>query len=368
MRAFYIDRIRVLLTMLVIFHHTAIAFGASGGWYYMTPSGTTGLTQMLLSAQMAINQAFFMSLFFFISALLMPASYDRKGFRKFLKDRLVRLGIPLIVYIFVIHPTLVYFIYEYKGNDAGSWFAFWKIIITKYPGPGPMWFVLTLLVFETVYALYRRFGKGILSGFLSGKMPSVISILLFMIITGMVAFWLRLVYPTGTNFFGLQFGYFSLYIAMYFMGIIASRGQWLEKLTVKKTWPWFIIALLAIPVLMVVMKTNADNLGPFSGGLNSQALFYALWEPFVCVGISYFLLLFFKKHWNNANTFVSAMSGDSYAAYIIHPVIVVSATMMTETLSYPPIVRMIIVLLVSIPLCFMISHLLRKIPGMIKIV
>jgi glucans biosynthesis protein C len=368
MRAFYIDRIRIILTMLVIFHHVAIAFGASGGWYYATPSGTTGLAQMLLSAQMAINQAFFMSLFFFISALLMPASYDRKGFSKFMKDRLVRLGIPLLIYVFLIHPTLVYFIYEYKGNDAGGWFSFWKIIITKYPEPGPMWFVLTLLIFETVYALYRQFGKGILSKLIPHKIPSVMAILLFMVITGLFAFLIRLVYPVGTNFFGLQFGYFSLYIAMYFTGIIASRANWTEKLTVKNAWPWFILALAAIPVLLMVMKANADDLGPFTGGINPQALFYAFWEPIVCVGISYFLLLFFKKHWNGPNSFVSAMSGDSYAAYIIHPVIVVSATMISEPLPYSPLVRLLFVMLLSIPASFIVSHLLRKIPGMGKII
>ena len=33
----YLDKLRVFLTCLVIFHHTAIAFGASGGWYYKSP-------------------------------------------------------------------------------------------------------------------------------------------------------------------------------------------------------------------------------------------------------------------------------------------------------------------------------------------
>jgi peptidoglycan/LPS O-acetylase OafA/YrhL len=28
------DNLRVLLTLLVIFHHVAIAYGGSGGWYW----------------------------------------------------------------------------------------------------------------------------------------------------------------------------------------------------------------------------------------------------------------------------------------------------------------------------------------------
>jgi hypothetical protein len=56
MRAYYLDRIRIFLTILVIFHHTAIAFGASGGWYYISPESASGSAQMLLSFFMTIDQ------------------------------------------------------------------------------------------------------------------------------------------------------------------------------------------------------------------------------------------------------------------------------------------------------------------------
>jgi len=45
-RDFSIDRIRIFLTALVIFHHSAIAFGAAGGWYYVTKVTTSGTLQL----------------------------------------------------------------------------------------------------------------------------------------------------------------------------------------------------------------------------------------------------------------------------------------------------------------------------------
>lgn len=51
-RFYYLDLLRVFLTMLVFYHHSAVAFGASGGWYYISKETTTGLTQGLLSASM----------------------------------------------------------------------------------------------------------------------------------------------------------------------------------------------------------------------------------------------------------------------------------------------------------------------------
>ena len=46
-----------------------------------------------------------MGLFLLISAYFVPGSYDRKGAGRFLKDRLVRLGIPLALYSWVVNPV-----------------------------------------------------------------------------------------------------------------------------------------------------------------------------------------------------------------------------------------------------------------------
>ena len=66
-RVYYIDNLRIFLTALVIVHHTAIAYGASGGWCYITPNTVKGAQMIGLSSLLAVDQAFFMSFFFFIS-------------------------------------------------------------------------------------------------------------------------------------------------------------------------------------------------------------------------------------------------------------------------------------------------------------
>jgi len=72
----------------------------------------------VLTAFISINQSFFMSLFFAISGFFTPASYDAKGPGLFLRDRLVRLGIPLVVYFFVLNPALVYLAARIQGRAA----------------------------------------------------------------------------------------------------------------------------------------------------------------------------------------------------------------------------------------------------------
>src|ERR1051326_7808109 len=106
-RLFFIDNLRVFLIILVVMFHLAITYGAAGSWYYQDPAKDT-LTSVLLTILTATNQAFFMGLFFLISAYFTPGSYDRKGAGPFLRDRLVRLGIPLLIYDSIINPFVVF--------------------------------------------------------------------------------------------------------------------------------------------------------------------------------------------------------------------------------------------------------------------
>jgi fucose 4-O-acetylase-like acetyltransferase len=90
-KLFYIDNIKVLLTILVVLHHTFIAYSSSGGWY--CKQQTTHIGALVpMTMFVSINQSFFMGFFFLLSAYFTDPSYDRKGAGQFFADRLLRLG------------------------------------------------------------------------------------------------------------------------------------------------------------------------------------------------------------------------------------------------------------------------------------
>lgn len=349
-RIYYLDLIRVFLTMLVFYHHSAIAFGASGGWYYVSGEATSGLTQGLLSASMAVDQSYFMSLFFFISAYFLPASFDRKGIRGFFWDRLNRLGIPLLLFYFVLDSLLVYWIWGVWGD----------------PAFGPMWFVFTLLVFESAYVAYRHF---------CGRRSAIkcegftwVEAVVFILLMGITAFLIRLRIPVGTSVLGLQLGYYPLYVAMYFLGIVAYRNQWLERLRMREAYCWLAIVLLwGIPSLLYMVATNVDRMGDFSGGWNRNALFYAMWEPVMCVGLCYSLLALGKNYFNVPSPFIRSLSLNSYSFYIIHPFVVVGCIFAAEIFPVPPLVRLALVCIIGIPLCFIVAIGFRKLLGSVHV-
>ena len=96
-RLLFIDNIRVFLTILVLLHHLMITYAGTGSWYYN--EGRQDLITKIFGGWFcAIDQAYFMGLFLLVAAYFVPGSYDRKGAWRFVKDRLIRLGIPLAVF------------------------------------------------------------------------------------------------------------------------------------------------------------------------------------------------------------------------------------------------------------------------------
>jgi peptidoglycan/LPS O-acetylase OafA/YrhL len=103
-RTYYVDWLRGFLTVLVVLHHCVTAYQSSYAW-----AGKRGDTALWLLSQLFVgaNQAYFMTLFFFLSGLYVPGSYRRKGPLHFLLDRTLRLVLPCIVYSFVAPPFIL---------------------------------------------------------------------------------------------------------------------------------------------------------------------------------------------------------------------------------------------------------------------
>lgn len=110
-RLFYVDYIRLLLCCIVIIHHVIMGYCDIGGWYYESSMQVEGVSRILCTIILGIDQSYFMSLFFFVSALFTPLSLDKKGVAGFVKDRFFRLGIPLLAYVFGMHPLLVKYVW-----------------------------------------------------------------------------------------------------------------------------------------------------------------------------------------------------------------------------------------------------------------
>jgi peptidoglycan/LPS O-acetylase OafA/YrhL len=98
------------------------------------------------------GDAFVMALMFLLSGLFVTGSLKRKGVRRFLRDRLLRLGVGFLFAALIVVPIAYYTAYLQAGGTPGLvnyWHA-WNAI--GYWPTGPAWFVLLLLVYDAVVA------------------------------------------------------------------------------------------------------------------------------------------------------------------------------------------------------------------------
>jgi peptidoglycan/LPS O-acetylase OafA/YrhL len=216
-----IDALRASLTLLVVFHHAAITYGAQGSWFYIEIEPSKTASSIALTLFSAYNQAFFMGLFFLIAGSLTPPAIARRGAAGFLRERLIRLGLPLVVFTLVLGPLTVALAQTAHGRRFFAvlgWLAAHGVII-----PGPMWFVEALLIFSAAYvALRATVGPAFLERV--RPFPSNRALAVAALATGATAFLLRLRWPVGWEVLALQFGYFASYICLVLRRL--PRRQW----------------------------------------------------------------------------------------------------------------------------------------------
>jgi len=369
-RLAYIDNLRIFLIILVVLHHLLITYGGVGSWYYkeVELEGMAMIPQIMFAAA---NQAFFMAMFFMISAYFMVASFNKKGPGRFLKDRLLRLGIPTLVYFLLLHPLTIFIILKIKdGMDIGFFQYWWE---SRYFGFGPMWFVEALLFFTIIYVFFR-----VLLG--SGKkkssklmFPKPLSIILFALIIGGLTFIVRIWLPVGWEWrpFGFQLPHFTQYISLFIIGIIAYHNDWFEQIDWKQGIRWFLFAqfliLIVMPVFLYIVFTMSTGIETVVGGLTWESLFYSVWEQLCCVSLIIGLTGIFRKYLNMQGRFSKSMSSDAYTVYIIHaPMLVLIAVLLVDV-NLPPILKFIVVAPIALIIIFLVAELLRRLPLIRKI-
>jgi len=364
-RLLFVDNLRVALTILVVIHHLAITYGGVGYWYYKEAT-TDQVTFDALSFLIIINQAFFMSLFFLISAYFMPESYDRKGMLLFLRDRLLRLGIPLVIYDVLLHPFTLYI-----GEGVPISFGqFLKLYLLHFPGigNGPLWFILVLLMFTIPYLLWRRLTRKRPSSFASNTtQPTLALMLLFTlalaITTFLVWIWLPMSQPYQTSVVVLELPFFAQYSGLFIIGLIAYRRNWLiqiSPLTGKVGLGVALGAIIAYPCLILPMNPSERLF--LLGGLHWQAFIQALWESTVCVGMCVGLIVLFRQRLNQQGRWASFLSAQAYAVYVIHAPIIVCLAIALRGIHLYPLLKFALAVVIAVPLCFLCGYLIRKLP------
>ncbi|WP_244110016.1 MULTISPECIES: acyltransferase [Burkholderia] len=359
-----LDALRACLTLLVVFHHCAITYGALGGWYYHEVAAGPSVESALLTFFCAINQAFFMGLFFFLAGCYTPPSIDRKGTARFLADRFLRLGLPLLVYGFLIGPATIALARSGTGHPfADTLGRLWRKGTFEN---GPMWFAEALLIFSAAAALWHiAFPRAAAHDpNRAARFPSDRTLAAAACLTGIAALALRSRWPIGINVWGLQLGYFASYIVLYAAGCRTARVHWIAHLPARQVSLWWRIALLALPVLPIAYVL-AKHIPALRG--RPQDVIYAFWEPLVAWGTILFLVSRFQRRFDRLTGAWQPLSRRAYTIYVIHPPVLVAAALAWRHVPAAPFVKFAVTGSVACVACYLIAGLLLRVPRLASI-
>jgi fucose 4-O-acetylase-like acetyltransferase len=349
-RLYYLDNLRVALTGLLIAHHVGQAYGPTGGSWPIQEATRAAV----LGPFFTVNRSFFMSLFFLISGFFAAMSCDAKGPWAFAKSRLLRLGLPLLVFALLMIPLEIFVFGAPGPNGAGK---AWPIDV------GYMWYVEHLLIFSLAYALWRKVLVRRAAPIESeARPPRVWAILVFAVLLAAVSAAVRIAYPIDQwvyllGFVRVAFADLPRDLAFFVLGLVAYRGQWVTGISARAGRNWLVVGV-ALAASWYAYALSLYKVLPMSG--LTFDIVRVLWEAFLCCALSIGLVVLFREKVNAHGRFAGALGQSQYAAYIFHVPVILAFQYAVLNVSLPPFVKFALVTVASVPATFAIAHWARR--------
>lgn len=364
-----LDRARTFLTLVVLLHHAVIPYTYFG---HTDPASWAGFDVVVLA-----TDSFFMAMFFFLSGLFTWPGIARKAPSVFLRDRLLRLGLPFAIAAFTVIP-LAYYAIALRHDPGLSFTAFWWKTITVGPWPsGPIWFVWVLLAFDlTASLLYRVSARLVDPGnrvSLRGFDQPAVFWLLLVVVTA-IAYVPALLYFGGSKWFELgpfsvQASRILLYFAYFFIGLsvgaanfdrgILSAGGQLPK----QRWLWVIATLIAYCLMWGMIYIKREILGNPDPQPHWYQAIYGTFFVLFSGSILLAILAFFLHQKSPGPNLLDRMQADAYGIFLVHYPIALWIQYALFDYSLPAIVKAAIGFVLTVILSWGLTAALRKIPG-----
>ncbi len=352
-RLFYLDNLKIVLTILVIAHHVGQAYGPTGGYWPVQETTRAAV----LGPFFTVNRSFFMSLFFMISGYFMVGAYQRHDPGTFIRSRLVRLGLPVVAFAALMLPARIFLF----GEHITRW--------DDYLNAGHLWYIEHVLLFSIVYALWRTLRDALRkdpaspereAGRCAPALPAMLAALVVVAaLCGVVRIWSPIDrWNNLLGFFRVAFADVPRDLAFFIFGAMAFKPGWLENFPVRAGMAWLAVGAAA------AVAWYAWALIPHPGVAMSAQVFAIVrpaWEAVLCFGMCIGLLVLFREAAAGQGSLGKFLAANQYSAYFWHPLLIVPIQMGFHALALGPFEKFLAVTVVGVPVVFFWSWLARRI-------
>jgi len=371
-RLAWIDQLRTMAIVLVVNMHACVTYSHIGSWYVQEPPDPPMATKVVFAFWQGHLQAFFMGILFLIAGYFAQGSLERREPAGFMRERLLRLGAPTLLYVALLHPVIVYGINP-GGHDFGPPGVYLRYFSSGrfLSGTGPMWFAVALLIFSAGLAAWRAAGSTRGPGAApSGRLPGPRAIAIWASCLVAATFLVRTVEPVGQSVLNMQLCYFPQYVVAFATGAAAARGGWLvglarSRFARRAGWAALVLGPAALAgVLVAAGVLKGRGTAGISGGWHPEALGMAAWEQLTGLGLGLGALAFCSAKLDVATPLARWLSERSFGVYVFHPVVLVLFTLWLRPLDADPFFKVSILTAVGLAGSYLLSDLARRVPGL----
>jgi peptidoglycan/LPS O-acetylase OafA/YrhL len=313
-----------------------------------------------------------MQLMFFLSGLFVVPAMIRKRAGTFLRDRVLRLGVPFLVGAFVLMPVAYFPAYRVTATDP-SWSAFWSqwTALPFWPA-GPNWFLWLVLVLNLValgiFQIAPRAVKQL--GYLAARAAAHPERFLLCLAAVSALIYL----PLAMRFEPwqwLELGPFAIQpslapqYAIYFVAGLAvgasdlGRGLLGAEGMLARRWAiWVAGASAAFVMWLVPAALIVKGHAALPGLRIARELAFVLFAACACFAWIAMTLRFAAERWRT----LGGISDNAYGIYLFHYVFLVWTQYALLPYAMPALVKGAIVLCVTLGLSWAVSAGIGRVP------
>jgi hypothetical protein len=375
-----IDRARTFGTFLVLLYHSVIDYTVFGNGDSMRWLG--------FDLVALFCDSFFMAFMFLVSGLFVHDSLARRGAAGYARHRAWRLGVPLLISIFVLIPIAYYasFLrYHPASTTDFNVFHFWWHMLTIGPWPsGQSWFLWVLLVFDLVAAaiwskapqILERLGQWIAAL----RARPVTAFVAFSALSIVVYLPMHLLFGDGAWFepghypFPIQSSRILLYPAFFFAGIGIGAvnlrtGVLAEQGPIAKRWAvWLAFAILFYAAILLLVYAHHNWLANFYSPALWWKVAYGVAFALFSAAMPFTILATSLRLARSSLSLLDAMRPQAYGIYLLHYMFIIWLQYVMYGAALPAGVKAAGVFIGTLAGSWVLTMLLRKIPFVARMI
>ncbi len=264
-------------------------------------------------------------------------------------------------FVLVVNPLA-----DYLGNrweeDAPTFLGY--LAETEF---SIMWFVVVLLVSSLGYAALRSLRPIPDSRRRPGRRSLVVAATVIGV--GSLVVW-QFTNLLDTHLLNVRVSAWTQGAVLFALGVMAAEAGWDGRLSRSTEHRLGQVALVGVSLtLALVSYTGArDELDKALGGRSWASVSFAVLYGVVSIAFTLWCLAWLRRRWPTHGPLMAKAGRGSYAAYLLHPVALVSVMLAFRAVPLGAELKFVVVSAVAVPACFAVGYAVTRLPGAGRVV